>query len=35
MKKYVKIPQVNTGYTPAVEESEEFNKTVPEKQQKV
>jgi len=32
---YVKIPGVNTGHLPSLEESEEFNKTVSEKQKKV
>lgn len=35
MKNYVKIPPVNTGHLPTVEESEEYDKALPEKQKKV
>jgi len=35
MKKYVKIPEVNIGHLPTVEENEELNKTVLEKQKKI
>ena len=35
MTSYIKIPQVNLGEAPAVEETEERNKTETEKQQKV
>lgn len=35
MKGYVKIPTVNAGHLPAIEESEELNKTVSEKQKKI
>lgn len=35
MKNFVKMPQFNTGHIPNVEESEELNKTVAEKQKKV
>jgi len=35
MRGYVKIPQFNAGHLPNVEESEELNKTVSEKQKKI
>jgi hypothetical protein len=35
MKDYISIPEVNTGHMPSIEESEEYAKTVTEKQKKV
>jgi hypothetical protein len=35
MKGYVKIPVVNAGHLPSMEETEELNKTVSEKQKKI
>jgi hypothetical protein len=35
MKSYVKMPETNTGHMPALEESEQLNKPMPERQKKV
>jgi len=35
MKDYVKTPEINTGEMPSLEENEELNRTVPEKQKKI
>jgi hypothetical protein len=35
MKSYVKIPEINIGHMPALEESEQRSKPVPEMQKKV
>ncbi len=35
MKNYVKIPEMNLGHMPALEESEQRSRPVPERQKKV
>ena len=35
MKDYIKIPEVNAGHMPSVEESEEYQKSAVEKDKKV
>jgi hypothetical protein len=35
MKSYVKMPEINIGHMPALEESEQLNKPIPERQKRV